>query len=126
MDNNQVIVSGWIERELTFSHKKYGEGFYETEVASERKSGIQDSIKVLISDRVIDIQKALVGIEKGITGRTLGNGLSAHFQKRLSVCTGRDPSAAGGAFGYRTLRTAEHHLLFQRWSIHDVASGNRR
>ena len=85
MDNNQVIVSGWIERELTFSHKKYGEGFYETEVASERKSGIQDSIKVLISDRVIDIQKALVGTYIEIIGEYRSCNLLFEGKRKLEL-----------------------------------------
>lgn len=52
--NNRVTLSGEIVSNFEFSHEVFGEGFYATMLASERKSGQKDIISIMVSDRLID------------------------------------------------------------------------
>lgn len=51
--SNTVIVCGTIVRELSFSHKVLGEGFYATELSVKRLSGVEDIVPIIVSERVI-------------------------------------------------------------------------
>ena len=48
-DDNQVVITGKIVMDFTFSHKICGECFYKTELQVKRLSDSVDTIPVLIS-----------------------------------------------------------------------------
>lgn len=53
-DNNKAAVIGTVEDELTFNHEIYGEKFYLFTLCVPRLSEINDHIKVMISERLLD------------------------------------------------------------------------
>lgn len=57
ISNNQVTISGEIVSDFEFSHEVYGEKFYMTKLASKRNSGAEDIIPIIVSDRLINIEK---------------------------------------------------------------------
>lgn len=59
--NNIVNLTGIIESEPEFSHEILGEGFYTFMLNCARKSGSKDILPVMVSDRLVDINK----IERG-------------------------------------------------------------
>lgn len=59
--NNQVTVTGEIISGFQYSHQVYGEGFYTTNIQVERLSGHMDTVPVMVSERLIDIQKSYLG-----------------------------------------------------------------
>lgn len=59
--NNNVTLSGEIVSNFEFSHEAYGEGFYISMLASERKSGQKDIIPVMVSDRLVDVKADWTG-----------------------------------------------------------------
>lgn len=52
-ENNYASIAGVISKPLQFSHKTYGESFYTFHIAVERKSGYEDEIIVMISERLM-------------------------------------------------------------------------
>ena len=69
MENNKVTVIGTIVSEFTFSHAVYGEGFYLVDLSVNRLSEQADIIPLLISDRLIDVEKDLRGCTIEATGQ---------------------------------------------------------
>lgn len=55
-ENNKVALSGEIVRNFEFSHEFYGEGFYTAMLASERLSGAEDTIPIMVSERIVDVK----------------------------------------------------------------------
>lgn len=68
-NNNLAEVSGFVENEPTFSHELFGENFYIFTLRIPRLSGINDYIKIMISDRLMTEFKPEVGKEAEITGQ---------------------------------------------------------
>lgn len=60
-ENNQVALVGEVVSDFQFSHEVFGEGFYIFEVAIERTSGFFDYIPVMVSERLIDVNKDIRG-----------------------------------------------------------------
>ena len=58
---NSVEISGNIASECVFSHEIYGEGFYTFMLEARRLSGSEDSIKVTVSERILDKDKTSIG-----------------------------------------------------------------
>lgn len=59
LDENRVVLTGRVVSELEFSHKTYGECFYNFTLGIERRSGYEDVVPVVVSERLIwnmDIQ----------------------------------------------------------------------
>jgi len=59
LETNFARITGRVLAESTVSHKTYGETFYIVVVGIERKSGYEDAIKVMVSERLtwdIDLQ----------------------------------------------------------------------
>jgi len=69
MENNKVTVIGTIVSEFTFSHAVYGEGFYVVDLSVNRLSEQADVIPLLISERLIDVNKDLRGCTIEATGQ---------------------------------------------------------
>ena len=51
-DDNQVVITGKIAMDFTFSHKICGECFYKAELQVKRLSDSVDTIPVLISEQI--------------------------------------------------------------------------
>lgn len=66
--SNQVILVGSIVSELIYSHSLYGETFYVLTLSVKRQSGKDDMIPLLISDRLIDVSKSLMGQSVHVRG----------------------------------------------------------
>ena len=58
-DNNQVVIAGEVVKDFEFSHDVFGEGFYILEVAVSRLSNSYDVIPLMISERLIDVNKVM-------------------------------------------------------------------
>lgn len=54
---NQVKLVGHIESQFTLSHTLYSETFYYVTISVKRDSGTVDMLPLLVSDRLIDINK---------------------------------------------------------------------
>lgn len=68
-DNNKVYLCGVIDKEPTFSHEIYGEGFYDTNLRVKRLSMQDDIIPITISERLINEQNLSVGKELALRGQ---------------------------------------------------------
>lgn len=55
--NNQVNVYGEVVSEFTFSHEVYGEGFYMVHLSVRRLSNVYDTIPLMVSERLIDVNQ---------------------------------------------------------------------
>ncbi len=53
IQNNQVIIVGKVIEDIQFSHRVYGEGFYNLKVEVPRLSKISDILPVTISERLL-------------------------------------------------------------------------
>ena len=56
IENNQVAIMGEIVSTFAFSHEVFGEGFYMVDVSVRRLSNSVDTIPVMISERLIDVE----------------------------------------------------------------------
>lgn len=61
IENNQVTIMGEIVGEFCYSHEIFGEGFYMVEVQVPRLSQSADIIPLMISERLIDVEKDYTG-----------------------------------------------------------------
>ena len=59
--SNNAYISGVIAEEFCYSHEIYGEKFYSSTVDVERKSGVIDSVPIMVSERLADVGSILVG-----------------------------------------------------------------
>ena len=66
--SNQVKLVGRIASLFTFSHTLYGENFYNVTLCVRRDSGNVDMIPLIVSDRLIDVNKNLVACYMYVTG----------------------------------------------------------
>ena len=61
LSNNQAVVAGEIVSGFTFSHEVFGEGFYMVDVLVSRLSDTYDTIPLMVSDRIIDVEEECIG-----------------------------------------------------------------
>lgn len=57
MTNNKVYIIGKIAKKPVFSHEAYSEGFYIFYIEVLRKSGNVDTLPVVVSERLVDINR---------------------------------------------------------------------
>lgn len=69
LQNNYIILSGQIESDFSYSHKVYGEAFYNFMLCSKRLSDTFDRLPVTISERLLTDIKAKKGQFVTITGQ---------------------------------------------------------
>ena len=55
-ENNQVTITGEVVSDFQYSHEVFGEGFYMVDVSVRRLSNSVDTIPVMISERLIDVE----------------------------------------------------------------------
>ena len=59
--NNEVVLTGKVTSELTFSHEVYGEGFYCFLLDVPRLSDISDIINITVSERLLKAPDIKIG-----------------------------------------------------------------
>ncbi|WP_434310978.1 single-stranded DNA-binding protein [Hominifimenecus sp. rT4P-3] len=57
LENNRVSVVGEVASEFTFSHEVFGEGFYLTTILVNRLSDQTDEIPLMVSERLMDVNR---------------------------------------------------------------------
>lgn len=67
--NNYAYLSGIVVKGFKLSHKSFGEAFYTIHIKSERNSGNEDIIPVIVSERMVNINKDIVGKSVTAIGR---------------------------------------------------------
>ncbi len=67
--NNQAVVTGKIETDFVFNHEIYAEKFYTFSVSIARLSGTYDSIRIMISERLIMDCDYRIGDAVAVTGQ---------------------------------------------------------
>lgn len=67
--NNQATVIGTIEDDFTLNHEIYAEKFYTFSVSIPRLSGANDSVRIMISERLIMDNSYQKGDKVEITGQ---------------------------------------------------------
>ncbi len=67
--NNQAQVSGVISDEFTFNHEIYAEKFYTFTLTVPRLSGIDDSVRIMVSERLLADQHFSVGDTIDVDGQ---------------------------------------------------------
>lgn len=60
-ENNQVTITGRIISDFRYSHGVFGEGFYMVDVEVNRLSSFTDTIPLMVSERLIDIEQSYIG-----------------------------------------------------------------
>jgi len=68
-ENNVVYVAGGVSTEPTFSHEIYGEKFYVFNLDVERLSKSYDTLPILISERLVNIEKLRKGVLLEVEGQ---------------------------------------------------------
>ena len=67
--NNRVKIAGVVKSPFRFNHEVYGERFYIFSVESLRLSGTADEIKVMVSERLVDVSRDMTGAEVSLSGQ---------------------------------------------------------
>ena len=68
-ENNQVSLVGEIVSDFTYSHKVYGEKFYMVDMAVKRISDFADTIPLMVSERLINVNEDFRGIYLSVSGQ---------------------------------------------------------
>ena len=68
-ENNKVEFVGEISKEAEFNNEVYGEKFYKIFVKSQRISGYEDEIPVMISERMCNINELQTGRRIAVYGQ---------------------------------------------------------
>jgi single-stranded DNA-binding protein len=68
-DNNRVHLIGEIKTNPEFNHEVYGEGFYLMTLAVKRQSETIDTIPLMVSDRLINVNEDLIGCIVEVKGQ---------------------------------------------------------
>lgn len=68
-ENNKVKISGMVCSGFTFSHDVFGEGFFIMKVKVNRLSETADFIPVMVSDRLVDVEKNYSGMYVEVSGQ---------------------------------------------------------
>ena len=69
LSNNQAVIIGTIEDDFVFNHEIYAEKFYTFTVQIPRLSGTFDSIRIMISERLIMDREYKIGDKVEINGQ---------------------------------------------------------
>lgn len=69
LEENRIVMIGRVVSELEFSHKTYGESFYLVKLGVTRKSGYEDQIPLMISERLIWSMDLQPGSKISVTGQ---------------------------------------------------------
>lgn len=67
--NNQGVLAGEVVSEFQFSHEVFGEGFYILYLHVARLSEAGDTVPLLISDRLVNVQEPILGKRIEVKGQ---------------------------------------------------------
>ncbi|MCJ7856195.1 single-stranded DNA-binding protein [Lachnospiraceae bacterium NSJ-143] len=84
-ENNKIEIAGHIVSECAFSHKIYGEGFYNFDLAVKRLSGSEDIIPITVSERLFDSNDIVIGRNVKIDGQVRSYNSSQGTRSRLVI-----------------------------------------
>lgn len=68
-ENNQVTIMGEIVSSFVFNHEVAGEGFYTMHMKIRRTSENSDTVPVMVSERLIDVNKDYKGCFLKVSGQ---------------------------------------------------------
>ena len=57
IENNQATIIGVVASGFAYDHEVFGERFYKADVRVERLSGVHDIVPVMLSERLVDVNK---------------------------------------------------------------------
>lgn len=60
-ENNNVVLAGEVAGTPVYSHEVFGEGFYVFDMNVPRTSGIADTVPVMVSERMCNLESIKVG-----------------------------------------------------------------
>lgn len=83
MDNNIVEIGGEIVEELKFSHEIYDEKFYKFSIKTKRLSDYEDTLPVIISERLINLDDVEIGKIVKISGQFRSYNLQTETRNKL-------------------------------------------
>lgn len=69
VENNKVKITGKVVSDFSFSHEVFGEGFYMMYVEVQRLSDSVDTIPVMVSERMLDVNKNFTGQYVSVNGQ---------------------------------------------------------
>ena len=69
LEGNSAQLVGKVLSELEFSHKTYGEAFYVALLGVVRKSGYEDDIRLMVSERLIGSMSLTPGQTVKVSGQ---------------------------------------------------------
>ena len=69
LGNNQVNIYGEVVSDFTFGHEVYGEGFFIVYLSVKRLSQVYDRIPLMVSERLIDVDKDYRGMFMEASGQ---------------------------------------------------------
>ena len=81
--NNQVTIMGEIVSGYRFSHELYGEKFYLVDVRVKRLSESYDTVQVMLSDRLWDLNAEGIGMLVKVTGQFRSYNKCDDIKKKL-------------------------------------------
>lgn len=86
-NNNKVTLVGTIISKLTYDHEVFGEKFYKGYLTVARKSGTEDVLPLMISERSIDVTADFIGCRVKVDGyfRSYSLHENGKHQLKLSV-----------------------------------------
>ena len=84
-ENNIVKIFGKVCGGFTLSHYVFKEGFYMMTVEVERNSGTVDSIPVMVSERIVDVEKDLTGMYVEVSGQFRSHNIHEENGNRLTL-----------------------------------------
>ena len=80
-DKNQVEVKGTISGKPVFSHRIFGESFYTADLLVDRYSNSQDRVPLMISERLMDMNRNCAGNFIGVKGQFRSHNLHTDDKK---------------------------------------------
>ena len=97
-DENRAVMTGKVISGLEFSHKTYGESFFVMMVGITRKSGYEDQVPVMISERLMSEKNVQPGTMVTVDGqvRTYNRDVNGHNHLMIVVFARRLQEAEAG------------------------------
>lgn len=68
-ENNSVVLAGEVAGKPVYSHEIYGEGFYVFDMNVPRISGKTDTVPVMVSERMCNLESIVVGNLYEVSGQ---------------------------------------------------------
>ena len=85
LEGNSAQLVGKVLSELEFSHKTYGEAFYVALLGVVRKSGYEDDIRLMVSERLIGSMSLTPGQTVKVSGQVRTYNQECEGKNRLNV-----------------------------------------